>query len=96
MSKKIDFADKVIKLCTAIIEAHVKGYDMRDIFNDREYNPGGVNAIIDNDISSLEIKAEDVTKAMQFFENFQKMLDGQQVTVADYRVTLNKMRIDIN
>lgn len=94
-SRKLLFASKVQEFCTQVIGNHIKGYDARDIFNDRGYPPGEGDPIIDADVASLEIKAIDVTNAMVFFENFCKMLDGQQITVADYRSSLNKMRTDL-
>lgn len=93
MGRKLDFAIKVQELCTAVINAHVDGYDMRDVYNDEGYFPAGGDAIVDGDVSSLEVIATDIEHCMQFFENFQKMLDNQQVTTADYRSYLNKVRL---
>lgn len=95
MSAKLEFAKKVQEFCTFIISNHNLGFDAREVFNDREYNPSGANEIIDADVAELEIMAADVTNAMVFFENLQKMLDNQAITTADYRESLNKMRTDL-
>lgn len=95
MSSKLVFAGEAQRVCTAIIAAFRDGYDQREVYNDRGYPPAGGDPITDGDLTNLGITAADVEAAMQFFENLQKMLDGEQVTVADYRNSLNKMRTDV-
>jgi len=95
MATKIEFATKVKEFCTAIMYTHIQGYDAREIFNDREYNPAGANEIIDADVMSLGIKAVDIVNAIVFFENLQKLMDNQAPTAADYRASLNAMREDL-
>jgi hypothetical protein len=95
MATKIEFATKVKEFCTAIMYAHIQGYDAREIYNDRQYNPGGSDAIIDADVASLGVKAIDIEHAMVLFENLQKFMDSLTPSVADYRGYLNKMREDL-
>lgn len=95
MSAKLNFAKKVQEFCTYVIANHVQGYDAREVFNKRGYDPGGDDPITDADVAELEITAADITAAMVFFENFQKMLDNQAPSIADYRDTLNDMRTDL-
>lgn len=94
MTEKVKFARRVMEQCTQLILAHVEGYDAREVFNDREYYPAGSNEMTDEDVAELEIKASEVTDVIVFFENLQKMLDGLQIIPADYRKSLNMMRID--
>lgn len=95
MATKIEFATKVKEFCTAIMYAHIQGYDAREIYNDREYNPMGDDPIIDADVVSLGIKAVDIEHAMQLFENLQKFMDNLAPATAEYREYLNKMRADL-
>ena len=94
-SKKFQFAQMVMNYCTAVAQNADHGINARTVYNDRGYPPSGSNPITDGDVSGLEITAAMLELAMQFFENFEKMLDNQSITTADYDSTLNNMRNDL-
>lgn len=94
-SRKLDFAEEVMDYCTKIAQNSDFGSNARDVFNDRGYDPGGADPILDDDVAGLEVTAADVTAAMVFFENLGYMLNDQSITEADYDVTLNRMRNDL-
>ena len=95
MARKLDFAQGIVNYCTAMAQNADFGINARTVFNDRGYNPGGSDPILDEDVAPLGITAAQLLLGVVFFENLEKMLEGQAITVADYDKTLNLLRNDV-
>ena len=95
MSRKLDFTQNLQGKVGALALAADELKNLYDLYFDRGYNSGGADPIVDGDIADTEITAADVTLAITFVENLEKLLTNQDPTNGDYDATLNKVRSDI-
>jgi hypothetical protein len=94
-SRKFQFAQAVINYITSVAQAADGGTDARSVFNDRGYNPGGTDPIIDSDVEGLEITAAELLEGVQFFENLGNMLNNSPIVQKDWDAVVNKLRNDL-
>lgn len=93
-TEKIRFAKSAMKNATNLMLAFSAGYDDREVYLDKEFEPGGSEEIVDADIAPLELTALELSDIVLSFNNLRKFMDNEAVTQADYRKKLNKGRID--
>lgn len=91
MSRESNFAQACMQMATKISQEASRAIDAKNIYFDREY---GTN-LTDSDVESLGITAAELGAFITFAENIEKFLTNQAISVADYTVTLNKLRTDI-
>jgi len=94
-TKKIIFAETLIRQVTLIAQAADMGNQAVDSYFDRGFNSVGADPIIDEDIASLEITADQIAAGITFFQNLSKVLNNEVATQGDYDATLNALRSDI-
>ena len=91
-SQKIDFANLCKEAAQKVYEAEHACGDVYEVFWDRGYNSGGSNALTPEDIASTEITPTMIGDFTNFCDNFQKFLNNQDATKADWDATINKIR----
>lgn len=95
MSQKLTFASKAQERATALAQNADLIIDQISVFYDRGYNVGGVDPIVDGDLTSLGITAAQLTAFITLAEQLKNFLDNAAVVTADYDATLSVMRNDV-
>lgn len=96
MADKNTYIQRLMDASTKLAQVSNDFEDLVSAFFDRGYNSGGVNEILDGDISTgLGISASDVSSAITLAQQLANFLNNAAISTGDYDVTLNKLRTDI-
>ena len=91
-SAKFDFGSTTQQLTTTVIEAIDAGSDLEKIWADRGYASGAGNTITDEDLTGLNITADQLTSMMTAFIQLRNYVDNLAVIQGDYRASFNAVR----
>jgi hypothetical protein len=92
-SAKHNFAVKAQEVATTLIQAIDEGIDLDGVWSDRMYGSG--RAIVDADVSDLNITAAELTSLITAFQQLKSFVDNVAVTQGDYRASFNSVRRDM-
>ncbi len=98
MASKINFSVQAQDWCTRLAQLFKEAPDLEHVYFDEGYHSAGSDAIIDADLTSLGIKAADVSAFIVVAQQLQKFDVGNiadPVTTASYGESINAMRTDL-
>lgn len=95
MATKITFATQAQAQSTTLAQVVDNLANLETVYFDRGYNSGGVDPIVDGDISSLGYTAADLASLITLIQQLNNFLGNSAVTAGDYDAILNAIRNDV-
>ena len=92
MVSKSDFAGVIREAASTLANIGDSVSAYKGVYFDNEFEPGGANEIIDNDLTGVGITAEELGNTLTTLNSLTNWLDGTTVTAADNRAVLNQVR----
>ena len=93
--QKITYAQKARDAATHMAQAAEELMRLEEIWNDRLYGVGLVNAITDADLQSVGLTQNQLVGLINFAGQLKNFLNNTPIFQGDYMVTLNQTRNDI-
>lgn len=94
MASKVEFASDIQEFCTGLVDLFKDAPDLESVYFDRGYNGGGIDPIIDGDVSGLGITAAQIASGITLIQQLQNFADNSAVVTGDYSATANALRTD--
>lgn len=92
MSSKLQYARALQDICTDLAKAIENLEPLVTAYYKRQYNVEGPTQLLDSDVESLGITADNVAAAITMGEQIVNFRDNLAVVQADYADTLAEMR----
>jgi hypothetical protein len=95
MDPKAKFAGGIRSLATTLALLVVQARELSGCYDDRGYASGGANPIVDADVASQGVTAQQVADAVNLARQLLCLHDNQAVLQAAWGQLMNNLRTDV-
>lgn len=95
MSKKVEYTQNLQSLMTDLGQVMDVSSERVAAYNNRGYGSGGADELMDQDIASTGLTANDVLLMVNALTEYEKFTKNQAIIVGDYQSTINRTRTDL-